>query len=189
MGYLRGIYYKIILIFKLPAFYFRGNKIIKLSNRISSGVFLSGCKIGNYNYIGKNAIIRLTHISNYCSIAAGVQIGGMEHPYWYGSTSPVLFPKGLELNNNITVIEDDVWIGANAIIKRGVTIGRGAVIGSSSLVLSDVPEYSIVVGIPAKVIKSRFEPEIIDSLRVTKFWEKPPYKAKQLLKHIEFKKK
>lgn len=62
------------------------------------------------------------------------------------------------------MIKDDVWIGAQATIMSGVTIGQGAVIGAKALVTKDVPPYAIVGGVPAKVIKYRFEKEIIDEL-------------------------
>ena len=63
-----------------------------------------------------------------------------------------------------TVLEGDNWIGANATILKGVTIGEGAIVASNSLVTKDVPPYSIVGGVPAKVIKYRFEPEMIEEM-------------------------
>jgi serine acetyltransferase len=62
------------------------------------------------------------------------------------------------------VIEDNVWIGENACIMSGVHIGQGAVVAAGSVVNKDVPPYSIVGGVPAKVIKYRFEPEMIEAL-------------------------
>jgi len=72
---------------------------------------------------------------------------------------PETFSKG-----NI-VVEDDVWIGYGATILSGVTIGRGAVIAAGALITKDVPNYSIVGGVPAKIIRKRFGEEIIDDVR------------------------
>ncbi len=60
------------------------------------------------------------------------------------------------------IIEDDVWIGARAMILRGVTVGRGSIIAANAVVTKSVPPYSIVAGIPAKVIKKRWDPETIE---------------------------
>ena len=70
-----------------------------------------------------------------------------------------------------TIIENDVWIGHSVIIKQGITIGNGAVIGMGSIVTKDVAPYSIVAGSPAKEIRKRFAPEIIDKLQKIKWWE------------------
>lgn len=129
---------------------------IKLSskNKISLSTKLYDSKVGKYNYFGPNVIMNNVIIGNYCSIAPNVIVGGMEHDYKMMSTSTALYNDQKRL---ITLIEDDVWIAANAIIKMGVKIGRGSVVGASSVVLEDVPPHSIVVGSPSKIIKKRFD--------------------------------
>ncbi|QHL89493.1 hypothetical protein GU926_17095 [Nibribacter ruber] len=77
---------------------------------------------------------------------------------------PDIFSKG------DIVIGNDVWIGAHSIVLSGVTIGNGAIIGANSVVTKDLPPYSIAVGTPAKVIKYRFEPEIIEKLQQIQWW-------------------
>ena len=73
------------------------------------------------------------------------------------------------------MIEDDVWIGLNAIITCGCKrIGRGAIIGAGSIVTKDVEPYTIVGGSPAKVIRKRFDEERIKKLEVSRWWEKTP---------------
>lgn len=122
-------------------------KNIKLGHHvfINSGAHLytAGSKItiGNYVLIGPNCSI----------IAANRNI--------YDWKMPMYFNKNYE-NNPIT-IKDDVWIGENATILSGVTIHRGSVIGAGSVVTSDVPAYAIVGGVPAKVIKYRFDKKTI----------------------------
>jgi len=187
MASIKYVFYYFLFIVRLPKFLIRKNKI-PIHNKISGNAFISECHLGKYNFIGRNTVLRLTKIGNYCSIAAGVQIGGMEHPYWFGSTSPILF-QDIIINEETTVIEDDVWIGANSIVKRGVKIGRGAVIGASSLVLQDVPAYSIVVGTPAKLIKMRFDQKVINEIKISRYWLQKPSKARKKLNSISFPQK
>jgi len=84
-----------------------------------------------------------------------------------------------EINNPVT-IKNDVWIGANAIILRGVTIGNGAVIAAGAVVSKDVPDYAIVGGVPAKVIKYRFNEEEICILNKSEWWNWSDEKVKEL---------
>ena len=69
-----------------------------------------------------------------------------------------------------TVIENDVWIAANVCIKQGVTIGTGAVVGAGSVVTKDVPPYAIVAGVPARIIRYRFNEETIQKLLDSQWW-------------------
>ena len=129
--------------------------------------------VGERTYGGLNVIdwstdVKLS-IGSYCSISPGVifLLGG-EHETKYFSTFPFkvkLFGYAKEATNkgNI-IIKDDVWIGANAIIGSGVNVGQGAVIAAGSVVTHNVPDYAIMGGIPAKLIKYRFSKNIIDKL-------------------------
>ena len=108
-------------------------------------------------------------IGNYVSIASGVKfILGGNHYYNTFSTYPFrvmcLNEEREAYSNGPIVIEDDVWIATDATILSGVNIGKGAVIAAGSVVVKDVPPYSIVGGNPAKVIKYRFEDKIIQRL-------------------------
>jgi len=118
-------------------------------------------------------------VGSFCSIAEGVIIllGG-EHesdwvttyPFWVSiaGLSNVALPSG---TNGDVRIGNDVWIGMNALILSGVRIGDGAIIGACSVVTNDVEPYTIVAGNPAKVIRKRFDQEIIDKLLKIKWWD------------------
>lgn len=108
-------------------------------------------------------------IGNYVSIANGTSfVLGGNHPYEGFSTYPFLvknFGHQFEAQTKGPIIvEDDVWIGLHVVILSGVTIGKGAVVVAGSVVTKDVPAYSVVGGNPAKVIKYRFEKEVIEEL-------------------------
>ena len=80
-----------------------------------------------------------------------------------------------------SIIGNDVWIGTNAILFPGIKIGNGAIIGAGAVVNKDVPDYAIVAGIPAKIIRYRFDNEIIEGLNQIKWWEWPDDKIKDNL--------
>lgn len=151
--------------------------------RIDRNNFILHSYLGEYTYTGQFSVIMHSKIGKYCSISWGVTIGAGEHDYNKITTHDFLYNRNYDINNdNVSYdrfeqplsIGNDVWIGTNATICRGVTIGDGAVIGANSVVTKDVPPYSIVVGVPAKVIKYRFNHDIIASLLDLKWWDFPP---------------
>lgn len=88
-------------------------------------------------------------------------------------------------NKGDIVIGNDVWIGYDAVIMAGVTIGDGAIIGTRAVVVKDVEPYSIVGGIPAKEIRKRFSPDIIARLRKLQWWNWPPEKIQSIIQYIQ----
>lgn len=130
-------------------------------------------KVGNFTYGQLNVHDhKSTHklsIGNFCSIADNVHFFLAGN---HSTTSITSYPiiKNIyngapeSLSNGDIFVEDDVWIGRGATIMSGVKIGRGAIVAAGSIVTKDVPPYTIVGGIPAKVIKTRFEPSIIKCL-------------------------
>lgn len=111
--------------------------------------------IGNHTRIGlRNTIIGPAKIGNHVILAQNVVISGLNHAY-QDIAIPIHQQK---VTVDLIHIEDDTWVGANAIITAGVTIGRHAVVAAGSVVTKDVPAYSVVAGNPAKIIK-RYNPE------------------------------
>ena len=139
---------------KRPLLIYTHNKV-PMSSRVDSGCTLRYCDIGKYCFIRSGAQYNHVKTGNYCSFAADVQIGGMEHSLSEYSTSPTLY-RDKCISNKCTTIGNDVWIAAGAIIRQGISIGDGAVVGANSFVNKDVPPYAIVAGTPAKIIKYRF---------------------------------
>ena len=114
-----------------------------------------GFVAGDFVYIGPHSQLPpRVHIGHYSSLSARVAIVGSDHHYDKPGV-PVVFsgrPSSL-----ITTIGLDVLIGHGAILLRGITIGNGAVVGAGAIVTKDVPPYAVVVGVPAKVLRYRFD--------------------------------
>ncbi|SHM18707.1 CatB-related O-acetyltransferase [Flavobacterium chilense] len=154
---------------------------------IMSSVILSGeNEIGEYTYIGFNSIITKSKIGRYCSIAGNVSIGIGEHKINRVSTSSIFYKNAWKtLTEKECVIGNDVWIGTNSVIRRGVTIGDGAVIGANSFVNKDVKPFEVVAGAPAKFIKMRFTDLIIESIRESDWWSKDLNEARTIIEKLE----
>lgn len=138
-----------------------------------------------------------TNIGRFCSIGPGVITAHGEHPKSFMSTHPIFFEpsfiNGVESFVDKPVydthkdvnIGSDVWVGANCYIKDGVSIGHGAIIGAGSVVTKDIPPYAIAVGVPAKVIKYRFDEQTISRLLDMKWWEWDIEKLYDLKEHFQ----
>ena len=131
-------------------------------------------------------------IGKFCSIACGVKFLFNSATHTLASLSTYPFPLffeewGLEKQNVAEswdnkggiIIGNDVWIGFEAVILAGVTIGDGAIIGTQAVVTKDVPPYTIAGGIPAKPIKKRFDEDTISDLLHIKWWNWPKEKISQ----------
>ena len=106
--------------------------------------------IGNYTRIGlHNTIIGPVKIGSHVNLAQGITVTALNHNF--DDTQKRIDEQGV--STNPVTIEDDVWIGANAVILPGVTIGNHCVVAAGAVVTKDVPPHSLVAGVPAKVIK------------------------------------
>ncbi|MFL0249394.1 CatB-related O-acetyltransferase [Clostridium neuense] len=133
----------------------------------------------HYPYVNNDKLI----IGKFCSIACNAKFifNSANHTLNSLSTYPFpIFQDEWDSTMNITeawdnkgdiVIGNDVWIGYDTVIMSGVHIGDGAIIGTRALVTKDVPPYAIVGGVPAKVIRKRFEDLVIDDLLKIKWWD------------------
>ncbi|WP_428005635.1 CatB-related O-acetyltransferase [Athalassotoga sp.] len=159
------------------------NTVISSSSILSDDVYIgsnssvTNSKIGLYSYIGQRTIIQNASIGNFCSISWNVTIGPDMHPINYLSTHLMInkFSDEPVFDTQVKRIEigNDVWMGCNVVVMPGVKIGDGAIIGSSAVVTKDVPPFAIVVGVPAHVIRYRFEEDVIERLLSIKWWEFP----------------
>lgn len=161
------------------------NSVILCSNLgencdIEKRNLIRNTNIGDMTYTGSDTTILWANIGKFCCIARTVDIGGNEHNYSAVSMMPTYRTLN-KLTGKVTmhqdekaiVIGNDVWIGSGVVItrKNGIKIGDGAVIGAGAVVTKDVPPYAIVAGVPAKIIKYRFNKEIIDELETIKWWD------------------
>ena len=137
-------------------------------------------------------------IGKFCSIACGAKFLFNSANHTLSSLSTYPFPLffeewGLEKRNVAAswdnkgdiVIGNDVWIGYEAVIMAGVTIGDGAIIGARAVVTKDVPPYTVAGGIPAKPIKKRYPEETIAALSELKWWDWPEERIAQNLHAIQ----
>jgi virginiamycin A acetyltransferase len=146
-----------------------------------------------YHYpVNKDKLI----IGKFCSIACGAKFLFNSANHTLHSLSTYPFPifneewdKSMKPcqawdNKGDIVIGNDVWIGFEAVIMAGVTIGDGAIIGARAVVTKNVEPYSIVGGVPAKFIKIRFEKDVIDELLGIRWWDLPTDKISKCLEAI-----
>jgi virginiamycin A acetyltransferase len=141
----------------------------RFSRHVMKEVF--GVEIGRYTYgafVVDGSINPGTTIGAFCSVAAGVRLGGSRHPLTWVSTHPFLYlanrgfvdeddTEFMRKANLPVVIEDDVWLGLNAIVLPGVRVGRGAAVAAGAVVTRDVEPYTLVAGVPARVVRHRID--------------------------------
>lgn len=145
----------------------------------------------HFPFIGDKLII-----GKFCAIARGVKfiMNGANHQMDGISTFPFfIFGNGWEVARPAadqlpykgdTVIGNDVWIGYDALIMPGVTIGDGAIIAARSVVVADVPPYAIIGGNPARIVRERFDPDSVRRLQSVAWWHRPAPWITRHLNHI-----
>jgi acetyltransferase-like isoleucine patch superfamily enzyme len=159
----------------------------KFSSKVylAQGVNLGNTSLGDYTRIRQLSTLHHVDVGKYCSISRNVRIGLGRHPLNLISTNSIFYSQNktairTDWINKInfeehkpTKIGHDVWIGEFVTVIGGVNIGDGAVIATKSVVTKDVPPYAIVGGIPAKVLKYRFDEETIAALLQIRWWDLP----------------
>lgn len=150
---------------------------------VLGNVVLAQTTVGDYSYIGGASKLKHCTVGRFCSIGANVQIGLGIHPTNLISTYPGLYPseaagakhfvrRGQRAESQAVTIGNDVWVGNNAVIVDGVEVGDGAVIAAGAVVTRAVPAYSIVGGVPAKIIRVRFPEDKVRFLLEFRWWDR-----------------
>lgn len=132
-----------------------------------------GVSIGRRSFWESGYCWGKVHVGRYCSIAENVSIGAAQHPLTWLGMSPFFYKKAgsaFQENDVETDIGNDVWIGTNAVVMKGVHVGDGAVVGAGAVVTHDVPSWAVVVGVPAHVLKYRFDERTRQRLATVKWW-------------------
>lgn len=168
-----------------------GNSVLMGRNHLARNVVLIDSLLGYATYVARDTDLIKTKVGSFSCIGPNVHIVAGRHPTSkFASIHPAffslrkqsgftyvthqLFDEFAYVGNDtryFVEIGNDVWIGDSAMIMSGVTIGDGAIIGAGALVTKDVEAYSIVGGVPAKVIKMRFDEKTTDLLKKIKWWE------------------
>lgn len=160
---------------------------------ILSGAVLQKVNIADFSYVSNNSVIIHVDIGKFCSIGPRVQIGLGPHPSrTFVSTYPAFYTKNnsgcplpfredkiFDDTTPKTILENDIWIGANAIIPGGIHIGTGAIVAAGAVVVKNVPPYAVVGGNPAQIIRYRFSEEHIKLLLDSEWWHWPIEKIRQ----------
>ena len=157
---------------------------------INPMVRMRNVKLGDYSYVGIGSTLHNTTIGRYCSIADKLVCGLPNHSLALLSTSPLFTMRCNGTHHSWTnerlyytapdvKIGNDVWIGYGVTIVNNITVGDGAVIAAGSVVTKDVPPYAIVGGVPAKILRYRFDEDVRKALLKLEWWNLPEEVLKQ----------
>ena len=167
--------------FVTPGCSIGGQGFVGKNCKLFAGAGLYASSLGSYS--SALSFISSTAVGNYCSIAKNINCTQGTHPLYRISTSPCTYPgtdtdeifgnfahRKPFIQTHPVHIGHDVWIGIQTTILGGVRIGNGAVIGAGAVVTKDVPDYAIVGGVPARIIRMRFDDATIERLLASRWY-------------------
>ena len=147
---------------------------------------LSETHLGDYSYVMQDSAVWASTIGKFTNIAAAVRINAPNHPTWRATLHHFTYRASDYFDgaadeaeffawrrDHAVTIGHDVWIGHGATILPGVTVGNGAVIGAGAVVSRDVAPYTIVGGVPARLIRERFGPDVAARFERLAWWDWP----------------
>jgi len=152
-------------------------------NEVGDRCRITETTFGDYSYVGNDSEIIYTTIGRFCSLAAHLRINPGNHPlervalhhftyrsrmYGLGEDDPDFFDWR---RDHPVTLGHDVWIGHGAIVLPDVRIGNGAVVAAGAVVTKDVPDFTIVAGVPAQPIRQRFSDDLIERLNALVWWD------------------
>lgn len=160
-------------------------------NKIYGQSQIFASNLGKFSYVGPQSVLANCDVGPFCSIGPEVRIGPGLHPTSWISTHPAFYSPKMQAGISFVVeakcteslrteIGADVWIGARAIVMDGITIGQGAVIAAGAVVTRNVPPYCIAGGVPARIIRQRFDTATISELLHWDWWSLPLEDLKEL---------
>lgn len=151
-------------------------------------------EVGAFTTFGRFVDVQAARVGRYCTIGLKSVLGGTFHPTGWLSTNGFQYKPSLfawheagetsapppederlrDIRGDLAVIGNDVWLGAGTVVLRGVTLGDGAVVGAGAVVTRDVPPYTVVAGVPARPLRTRFDPDVVADLLDVQWWRFSP---------------
>ncbi len=160
------------------------NSTLGRYTEVSERTRLEEVEMGDYSYIMQDGSVWCATIGKFANIAAAVRINATNHPTWRATLHHFTYRaadyfEGADMETdffawrreNRVVIGHDVWIGHGSTVLPGVTVGNGAVIGAGAVVSKDVAPYTIVGGVPAKLIRERFDARTAECMEKLAWWD------------------